>query len=103
MRRTRTIKFKKSKVNEKNYGYGIGMNSGRCYSVVSDGTIVGIINKLCDKYNAEIKQICLTDEIKNIDELEDCFIKIKAYKRDFMNIVNDFSLYLLKWISNIRY
>ena len=101
MRRTRTIKFKKSKVNEKNYG--IGMDSGRCYSVVSDGTIVGIIHKLCDKYNAEIKQIYLTDETKNLDELEDCFIKIKAYKKDFMNVVNDFSLYLLKWISNIRY
>ena len=59
--------------------------------------------ELCDKYNAEIKQIYLTDETKNLDELEDCFIKIKAYKKDFMNVVNDFSLYLLKWISNIRY
>ena len=100
MKLTRILRFKKAKVNEKHYGYG--WNGGSSYDLVSDGAIVRKFTELCEKYNAEIIRINLTDEISYFND-KNCFIKIKAYKKDFINIVNEFSLFFIKWLSDIRY
>ena len=100
MKLTRILRFKKAKINEKHYGYGF--NSSSTYDVISDGAIIRKITELCEKYNAEIIRINLTNETGYFDN-KDCFIKIKAHKKDFKNIVNDFSLYFIKWLSDIRY
>lgn len=100
MKFTRILRFKKAKINEKHYGYGF--NSSSTYDVISDGAIVRKITELCEKYNAEIIRINLTDETGYFND-KDCFIKIKAHKKDFINIVNEFSLHFIKWLSDIRY
>ena len=100
MKFTRILRFKKAKINEKHYGYGF--NSSSTYDVISDGAIVRKITELCEKYNAEIIRINLTDETGSFNN-KDCFIKIKAHRKDFINIVNEFSLYFIKWLSDIRY
>lgn len=100
MKFTRILRFKKAKINEKYYGYGF--NSSSIYDVISDGAIVRKITELCEKYNAEIIRINLTNETGYFNN-KNCFIKIKAYKKDFINIVNEFSLYFIKWLSDIRY
>lgn len=97
MKITRMLKFKKAKIDEKHYGYG---NS--TYNVISDGAIVKKIIELGKKYNAEIVRINLSDSDSWFGE-HDCFIKIKAHKKDFINIVNDFMLYFIKYIQNVRY
>ena len=99
MKFTRILRFKKAKINEKHYGYGF--NSSSTYDVISDGAIVNKLNELCEKYNATIKRINLTDE--DWYRQKDCFVKIIAHKKDFINIVNEFSLYFIKWLSDIRY
>ena len=100
MKFTRILKFKKAKVNEKHYGHGWDHSS--TYDVISDGAIVKKINELCEKYNADIIRINLTDEDDYFNDRY-CFIKIKAHKKDFLNIVNEFSLHFIKWVSNIKY
>ena len=100
MKLTRILRFKKAKINEKHYGYGF--NSSSTYDVISDGAIVRKITELCEKYNAEIIRINLTNETGYFNN-KNCFIKIKAHKKDFINIVNEFSLYFIKWLSDIRY
>ena len=60
MKFTRILRFKKAKINEKYYGYGF--NSSSTYDVISDGAIVRKITELCEKYNAEIIRINLTNE-----------------------------------------
>ena len=97
MKIIRMIKFKKRKVNQKFYGY-----SGSSYDLITDGAIVDKIHELCDKHNATIRRISLTDE-SSWGEQKDCIIKIFAHKKDFLNIVNEFSLYFVKWISDIKY
>ena len=100
MRLTRTLRFKKAKINEKHYGYGF--NSSSTYDVVSDGAIVKKIIELCKQNNAEVIRINLSDNDSWFCE-HDCFVKIKAYKKDFINIVNEFTLHFIKYIQNIRY
>ena len=96
MKLTRMLKFKKAKVNEKFYGSNY-WDMGSSYDYVPDGTIVRELNKLCEKYNAEIIRITLRDVNK------ESVIKIKAHRKDFKNLVNDFMIYFIKWIYNVRY
>ena len=98
MKLTRILKFKKAKINKKYYGSG--WHSGCTYDVVSDGAVVSKLNELCEKYNAEIVRLSLTAD--NFDD-KDCIIKIKAHKKDFKNIVNEFTLYFIKYIEDLRY
>lgn len=100
MKFTRILRFKKAKINEKHYGYGF--DSSSIYDVISDGTIIRKITELCEKYNAEIIRINLTDETSYFNN-KDCFIKIKAHRKDFINIVNEFSLYFIKYIQDVKY
>ena len=100
MKFTRILRFKKAKINERHYGYGLNISS--TYDVISDGAIVRKINELCEKYNAEIIRINLTDEVGYFND-KNCFIKIKAHKKDFRSIVNDFTLHFIKWITDIKY
>ena len=100
MKLTRILRFKKTKINEKHYGYGF--DSSSIYDVISDGTIIRKITELCEKYNAEIIRINLTDETSYFNN-KDCFIKIKAHRKDFINIVNEFSLYFIKYIQDVKY
>lgn len=98
MKLTRMLKFKKAKINKKYYGSG--WDRGCTYNVVSDGAIVSKLNELCDKYNAEIVRIRLTAD--DFDD-KDCIIKIKAHRKDFKNIVNDFTLHFIRYIEHLRY
>ena len=100
MKFTRILRFKKAKINEKHYGYGF--NSSSTYDVISDGAIVRKITELCEKYNAEIVRINLTDTTSYFNDKK-CFIKIKAHKKDFINIVNDFTLHFIKYIQDVKY
>lgn len=100
MKFTRILRFKKAKINEKHYGYGF--NSSSTYDVISDGAIVRKITELCEKYNAEIVRINLTDTTSYFNDKE-CFIKIKAHRKDFINIVNDFTLHFIKYIQDVKY
>ena len=77
-------------------------HSTEIYDVISDGTVVRKITELCEKYNAEIIRINLTDETGYFNN-KDCFIKIKAHRKDFIKIVNEFSLYFIKYIQDVKY
>ena len=97
MKLTWILRFKNAKINEKYYGY-----SSSTYDVISDGAIVRKITELCEKYNAEIVRINLTDTTSYFNDKE-CFIKIKAHRKDFINIVNDFTLHFIKYIQDVKY
>ena len=99
MKLTRILRFKKMRVNEKHYGYG--WNSSSSYDVISDGAIINKLNELCEKYDAIIKRINLTDGYWYKQKY--CFVKIIAHKKDFINIVNEFSLYFIKYIQDVKY
>ena len=94
------FKFKKVRMNKKYYGSNY-YDCGCTYNVISDGLIVSKLNELCKKYNAEITRLSLTSDGFLNDKY--CIVKMKAHRKDFKNIVQEFTLYFIKYIQDVKY